>query len=98
MKISLTNFQLNVLSEIAKIPFGETRTYKQIAIAVGKPKASRAVGMVCNKNPFPFIIPCHRVVGSKSNKKDNLAGYAFGLELKSQILNFENNLKAYLKI
>ncbi len=114
MKTHLTPFQTSVLMEIAKIPFGEVRTYKQIAEAIGKPKSSRAVGLACNKNPFPFIIPCHRVVGSNKNtsKKPsknqnnqnpknylenlNLTGYAFGLPLKKQLLQFEALLKENL--
>jgi methylated-DNA-[protein]-cysteine S-methyltransferase len=87
MKTNLTKFQTKVLQEIAKIPFGETRTYKQIAEAVGAPKAARAVGMACNKNPFPFFIPCHRVVATSGK----LQGYAYGLELKAKILNFEKS-------
>ena len=78
-------FQRAVLKEIAKIPLGQTRTYKQIAQSLGKPKAVRAVGMACNKNPFPFVIPCHRVVGSDGK----LTGYAFGLEMKKYLLDLE---------
>lgn len=89
MKTSLTAFQTSVLQEISKIPFGETRTYKQIANAVGSPKASRAVGMACNKNPFPFVIPCHRVVGSNGS----LTGYAYGLPMKKKLLAFESVIK-----
>jgi len=89
MKNSLTAFQTQVLEEISKIPFGEVRTYKQIAEAVGRPKASRAVGMACNKNPFPFIIPCHRVVGSSGK----LTGYAYGLPMKQKFLEFERIIK-----
>lgn len=93
MKTTLTQFQTKVLQEIAKIPLGETRTYKEIAQAVGAPKAARAVGMACNKNPFPFFIPCHRVVASSGK----LQGYAYGLPLKASILKLENNLKKFCK-
>ena len=83
-----TEFQKKVWSELAKIPYGETRSYKDIAIAIGNEKASRAVGMANNKNPIPIVIPCHRVVGS--NKK--LVGYAGGLDLKEKLLNLEGIL------
>ncbi|MGM9533900.1 MAG: methylated-DNA--[protein]-cysteine S-methyltransferase [Intestinibacter sp.] len=83
-----TEFQRKVWNALTKIPYGETRSYKDIAIAVGNEKASRAVGMANNKNPIPIIIPCHRVVGS--NKK--LVGYAGGLDLKEQLLSLEGIL------
>ena len=62
MKLEGTNFQRTVWKEISKIPFGETRTYKDLAIAIGKPNSSRAVANACAKNPYPVIIPCHRVI------------------------------------
>lgn len=80
-----TEFQKNVWNELIKIPYGETRTYKDIALAVGNHKASRAIGMANNRNPIPLIIPCHRVVGSNGK----LVGYAYGLELKTELLNLE---------
>lgn len=80
-----TDFQQKVWNELRNIPYGELRTYKDIAIAIGNPKASRAIGMANNRNPIPLIIPCHRVVGS--NKK--LVGYAYGLELKNYLINLE---------
>ena len=64
MKLEGTNFQRTVWKEISKIPFGETRTYKDLAIAIGKPNSSRAVANACAKNPYPVIIPCHRVIRS----------------------------------
>jgi len=81
-----TDFQKSVWLELTKIPFGETRSYQDIAIAIGKPKASRAIGMANSKNPIPIIIPCHRVIG----KNGKLIGFAHGLELKQELLNFEN--------
>ena len=81
-----TDFQKSVWLELTKIPFGETRSYQDIAIAIGKPKASRAIGMANSKNPIPIIIPCHRVIG----KNGKLTGFAHGLELKQELLNFEN--------
>ena len=80
-----TYFQKQVWEELCRIPWGETRTYGQIAAALGKPGASRAVGMACNKNPLWILIPCHRVVGS--GKK--LTGYAGGLALKQHLLDLE---------
>ena len=64
MKTSGTNFQKKVWNEIKKIPKGRTTSYKQIAIAIGHPKAARAVANACGKNPNPIIIPCHRVIAS----------------------------------
>lgn len=81
-----TSFQKKVWEALKQIPFGETRTYKQIAIAIGNPKATRAVGMAIHCNPIPIIIPCHRVIGTNGK----LTGYANGLELKQKLLNFEH--------
>ena len=64
MKNSGTNFQKKVWNEIKKIPKGRTTSYKQIAIAIGHPKAARAVANACGKNPNPIITPCHRVITS----------------------------------
>lgn len=80
-----TEFQKKVWKELTKIPYGETRTYKEIAVAVGNPKASRAVGMANNKNPISIIVPCHRVIGSDGK----LIGYAGGLDMKRALLNLE---------
>lgn len=85
-----TEFQKMVWNELSKIPYGETKSYKDIALAIGNEKACRAVGMANNKNPIPIIIPCHRVIGS--NKK--LVGYSGGIDVKEKLLNIENiNLK-----
>tara|TARA_B100000579_G_C22239107_1_gene579663 strand:- start:89 stop:397 length:309 start_codon:yes stop_codon:yes gene_type:complete len=59
-----TNFQKKVWKELLKIPAGETRSYKEVAMAIGKPKAIRAVANACGKNPYPVTIPCHRVIRS----------------------------------
>ncbi len=59
-----SEFQISVWKEIAKIPYGQTRTYKQLAIAIGKPNSSRAVANACGKNPYAPQIPCHRVIRS----------------------------------
>lgn len=80
-----TEFMQKVWNELKNIPYGETRTYKDIAISIGNEKASRAVGMANNKNPIPIIIPCHRVIGSNKS----LVGYALGLGVKEYLLNLE---------
>jgi len=80
-----TDFQLSVWKELEKIPYGKTRSYKQIAQAIGNPKASRAVGMANNKNPIWILIPCHRVIGADGD----LTGYGGGIEMKKRLLNIE---------
>lgn len=80
-----TAFQQKVWKELLKIPYGQTRSYKELAIAIGRPKAARAVGMALNKNPIPLIIPCHRVIGSNGS----LTGFALGLETKRWLLEME---------
>jgi methylated-DNA-[protein]-cysteine S-methyltransferase len=80
-----TPFQLKVWNALLEIPYGETRTYGQIAKAIGMPKASRAVGGACNRNPIGIIIPCHRVIGSDGK----LTGYYGGLEYKELLLKHE---------
>lgn len=84
-----TKFQKQVWEALRKIPYGETRTYKEIAKMVGNEKASRAVGMANNKNSIPIIIPCHRVIGSNGK----LVGYALGLDVKQYLLDLENKNK-----
>lgn len=81
-----TEFQHKVWNELIKIPYGETRTYKEIAEKIGNSKAARAIGMANNKNPILIMIPCHRVVG----KNKSLVGYAGGLEMKERLLGIEN--------
>ncbi len=88
-KLEGTPFQLSVWKELVKIPYGEVRTYKDIAIKVKNPKGSRAVGLANNKNPISIIVPCHRVIGS-NNK---LVGYASGLDIKEKLLDLEKNNK-----
>lgn len=82
-----TLFQKSVWDELINIPYGQTLSYLDVAKNINKPKAPRAVGGACNKNPIAIIVPCHRVVGS--NKK--LVGYASGLLHKEFLLNLENN-------
>ena len=80
-----TDFQKAVWKEMSRIPYGETRTYTEIAKAIGRPKAVRAVGTACGKNPYPIIVPCHRVVATSG-----LGGYLYGLEMKKQLLELES--------
>ena len=83
-----TDFQVLVWKEILKIPYGETRTYKEIAQAIGKPNSSRAVANACGKNPYAPDIPCHRVIRSDGK----LGGYSGigGVKMKEKLLNIEN--------
>ncbi len=83
-----TNFQIQVWSEISKIPFGKTKTYKEIAVSIGKPNSARAVANACGKNPYPIDIPCHRVIRSDGN----IGGYSGdgGVKKKMQLLKSEN--------
>lgn len=87
LNICGTDFQKKVWQQLQKIPYGKTVSYKQIAIAIGNPKAARAVGQACNKNTIAIIVPCHRVI-AQNNK---LTGYAFGLNIKKSLLNLEKN-------
>ena len=80
-----TSFQRRVWAALTAIPWGETRTYAQIAAAVGSPRAVRAVGQANHRNPIPILIPCHRVVGADGT----LTGYGGGLELKRKLLELE---------
>jgi O-6-methylguanine DNA methyltransferase len=80
-----TSFQQAVWTQIAKIPYGQTVTYKDIAQAIDKPRAFQATGRAVGANPLAILIPCHCVVGSKGE----LTGYAFGLEMKKALLNLE---------
>lgn len=85
IKLCGTPFQMRVWQQLQKIPYGQTRTYKQIAEAVGSPNACRAVGMANHNNPIAIIVPCHRVIGSNGL----LTGYAGGLDFKQYLLNIE---------
>lgn len=85
-----TDFQKKVWAELLKIPYGETRSYLDIATAVGNPKAVRAVGAANGKNPISIIAPCHRVIG----KNGKLVGFAGGLEVKDQLLKLEHAFAA----
>ncbi len=84
-----TEFQRRVWRALCEIPYGETRSYSDIASAVGQPKAARAVGMANHRNPIALIIPCHRVVGAGGS----LTGYAAGLKVKEVLLNLEQAVR-----
>ena len=88
LKIEGTEFQKKVWMALLEIPYGETRSYLDIAKKIGNPKASRAVGMANHNNKIIILIPCHRVIGS--NKK--LVGYAGGLDVKEKLLKLEKNI------
>ncbi|MFI6605713.1 methylated-DNA--[protein]-cysteine S-methyltransferase [Streptomyces sp. NPDC050507] len=81
-----TPFQRSVWAELQRIPYGETRTYGELAENLGKPGASRAVGLANGKNPVGIIVPCHRVIGASGS----LTGYGGGLDRKQRLLAFEN--------
>lgn len=83
-----TEFQKRVWTELQKIPYGETRSYKQIAAALKDPNACRAVGTANGKNPISIIVPCHRVI----NEGGKLGGYAGGLDIKERLLRLEKFL------
>ncbi len=87
-----TEFQRKVWQELSNIPYGETRSYLQIAVAIGKPSATRAVGAANGQNPIPVIIPCHRVIGSDGS----LTGYGGGLPIKRKLLELEGLLSPAL--
>jgi AraC family transcriptional regulator of adaptative response/methylated-DNA-[protein]-cysteine methyltransferase len=80
-----TNFQLKVWKAMMSIPFGKTKSYKEVAKAVGAPNAFRAVGSACGKNPIGMLIPCHRVLASDGS----LGGFGWGLKRKQQMLDWE---------
>lgn len=81
----VTPFQARVLAELRAIPYGETRSYKDIAVALGDVRAVRAVGSANGRNPLPIVIPCHRAVGSGGK----LVGFGGGLETKRYLLDLE---------
>lgn len=88
LELNGTPFQKQVWNALTKIPYGTTKSYKDIATAINNPKAVRAVGNANNKNPIAIIIPCHRVIGSSGK----LVGYASGLEIKKALLALEKGL------
>tara|TARA_B100001142_G_scaffold316888_1_gene357178 strand:+ start:9962 stop:10237 length:276 start_codon:yes stop_codon:yes gene_type:complete len=91
MKLIGTDFQILVWKEIKKIPKGEVRTYKELAILISRPRSARAVANACGKNPLPLKIPCHRVIGSNGY----IGGYSGkgGVKKKIELLKLEKALK-----
>jgi methylated-DNA-[protein]-cysteine S-methyltransferase len=82
-----TKFQINVWHALLTIPFGETRSYGQLARQLGNPSAMRAVGAANGRNPIPIVVPCHRVIGASGD----LVGFGGGLQMKAQLLELERN-------
>lgn len=89
-----TPFQNRVWSALQEIPYGETATYGELAAEIGKPSASRAVGLANGRNPVGVIVPCHRVVGSTGD----LTGYGGGIERKRYLLDFERKTRGVLPV
>lgn len=87
LKVDGTEFMKEVWNGLLKIPYGETLSYKELGEKIGRPKAARAIGLACNKNPMPIFIPCHRIVGSNGK----LTGYLGGLNIKKKLLEIEKN-------
>jgi O-6-methylguanine DNA methyltransferase len=87
-----TEFQISCWQALVEIPYGETRSYADIARAVGKPNAFRAVGMANNRNPIAIVVPCHRVIASDGG----LCGYGGGLDIKRKLLELEGALTGTL--
>ena len=89
MRLNGTEFENLVWKEISRIPYGQTMSYKEIASRIGHPNSSRAVANACGKNPYPIIIPCHRVICSNGK----LGGYSGsgGISEKRRLLKNENN-------
>ena len=83
-----TDHQIKVWNELKKIPYSETRTYKELATSLGNPNASRAIGSACGKNPIMIIVPCHRVIGTNGK----LTGYAGGIGVKEKLIDLETKL------
>jgi methylated-DNA-[protein]-cysteine S-methyltransferase len=81
-----TAFQKDVWQALLRIPFGETRTYGELASEIGRPQASRAVGAANGRNPLSIVVPCHRVIGASGK----LTGFAGGLEIKARLLDLES--------
>jgi methylated-DNA-[protein]-cysteine S-methyltransferase len=88
-----TRFQLDVWQAVAAIPYGETRTYREVAQTVGSPKGFRAMGQANGRNPLPIVIPCHRVI----NTGGKLGGYGGGLDIKKTLLELEQRYAFQLR-
>ena len=92
LDIRATAFQHRVWQALQQIPRGETRSYAQVAVAIGQPKAVRAVARACAQNPVAVVVPCHRVVGSNGK----LTGYRWGVERKQKLLGMERKVTGQL--
>ena len=90
LRLQGTDFQQQIWQALQTIPYGQTRTYKDIAAAIGRPSASRAVGAAIGRNPVSIIVPCHRVLGVTGN----LTGFAGGLDNKRLLLDLEQDHSA----
>lgn len=90
MHLAGTPFQRSVWAELTRIPYGETRSYGELAGLLGNSSASRAVGLANGRNPIGIIVPCHRVIGASGS----LTGYGGGLDRKQRLLAFENGTEA----
>lgn len=88
LEMAGTDFQMRVWRVLREIPYGETRSYRDLASALGKPTAVRAVGAANGANPLPIVVPCHRVIGANGS----LVGYGGGLALKRRLLALEQGL------
>jgi methylated-DNA-[protein]-cysteine S-methyltransferase len=93
LQLSGTDFQVSVLEELLRIPYGETVSYGDIAKRIGRPKAVRAVGAANGRNPLPVVVPCHRVIGSSGD----LTGFGGGLDTKEALLRLEAENSGLLK-
>ncbi len=89
----MTDFEKKVLKIVSKIPLGEIRSYKWVAQKANKPYAWRAVANALAKNPYPLLIPCHRVIKSSNDA----GGYSLGKPLKTQLINLENKINAMVE-
>ena len=94
LHLSGTEFQVQVLEELLRIPYGETTSYGDIAQRIGRPKAMRAVGAANGRNPIPIIIPCHRVIGSSGH----LTGFGGGLDTKEALLRLEAEHSEFMSV
>jgi|SRR5215469_3798530 len=84
-----TDFQRQVWTRLCEIPYGQTCSYRDLAVAIGKPQAVRAVGAANGANPLPIVVPCHRVIGSNGS----LTGYGGGMALKKRLLDLEKGIR-----
>jgi len=89
LRFDMTPFAKKVYKAVSNIPLGEVRTYKWVALKAGKPKAVRAVGQILKNNPYPWFIPCHRVICADGD----LGGYVFGRNKKKALLDFEQQIR-----